>query len=77
MSKPVPADIGEMIVDSARALGKVDRYGSPRGVTMISAEEIEAMALLLASLGLTALPPKIDVPDDALTLFPLIKGIFK
>lgn len=77
MSRPVPAEIGELIVDSARALGKVDLYGSPRGVTMISAQEVEAMALLLASIGLAALPPKNDVPDDALTLFPIIKGILK
>lgn len=68
MSKVLPVDLGEMIVDAARALGKVDLYGSPRGVTMVTTEEIEAMALLLACLGLRALPPGADVPDDARTL---------
>lgn len=68
MSKVLPVDLGEMITDAARALGKIDLYGSPRGVTMVTTDEIEAMALLLASLGLTALPPGADVPDDARTL---------
>ena len=69
MAKPVTvADPAASIVHAARALGKIDLYGSPRGVTMISADEIEAMALLLAALGLTPLPPDADVPDDARAL---------
>lgn len=58
-----------MILLAARGLGKVDLHGVPRGVTMISTEEIEAMALLLASLGLSPLQPGAPAPDDVSTLF--------
>lgn len=68
MADPVRIEPAAMIVASARALGKIDLHGSPRGVTMVTTTEIEAMALLLAALGLSPLPPDADVPTDARTL---------
>ena len=41
----------EIMNRAARAVGKVDLWG-PRGITMVSFEEIEAMAALLAMMGL-------------------------
>jgi hypothetical protein len=46
----------EMLDRAARAVGKVDLYG-PRGVTMVSTEEVEAMAMTLALIGLRAIHP--------------------
>ena len=56
MSDPrQPLDVKDIIVRAACGLGKVDRDGR-RGVTLCDMEEIEAMALLLAALGLPAVP---------------------
>lgn len=52
----------DVLVTAARALGKVDRWGT-RGLTMLSQNEIEAMALALVLLGLVAIPPGADAPD--------------
>ena len=41
---------------AATGLGKVDTYGA-RGVTLVTIDEIEAMAALLAICGLTPIPP--------------------
>jgi hypothetical protein len=57
-----------MIVRAARGLGKIDTFGSPRGVTLVSTAEIEAMACLLAIFGLTPIRPGEDAPADARTL---------
>ena len=65
----IPADPATTIILAARALGKVDTYGLPRGVTMITTHEIEAMALLLASFGLVPIQPGAPVPTDAKALF--------
>jgi hypothetical protein len=46
----------ELMTRAARGLGKVDRHG-PRGVTLVSFEEIEAMAGLLAVMGLVPIYP--------------------
>ena len=51
-----------MIELAARALGKVDVLGL-RGVTLCSANEIAAMAGVLALLGLPAIPPGAPGPD--------------
>lgn len=56
MSEPARHDFNELIVLAAAAVGKVDRFG-PRGATLVSRDEIEAMAVLLACLGLTPIPP--------------------
>ncbi|WP_126976501.1 hypothetical protein [Frigidibacter oleivorans] len=47
---------------AARALGKVDHWGT-RGLTMLSQDEIEAMALALVLLGLPAIPPGAKAPE--------------
>lgn len=50
--KPVePLPEAEIIRRASTALGKIDLHGR-RGVTMLSVDETEAMALLLASMGL-------------------------
>ena len=71
MADPVPLTRDQMLERSARALGKVDLWGR-RGLTMITADEIEAMACLLAALGLPALPPGATVdPAGPLANFPV------
>lgn len=51
---PRPAD--DVLRHASRAIGKIDLWGR-RGVTMVSSDEIEAMALLLAVLGLAPTLP--------------------
>lgn len=67
-SDPVRIDAATLIVRAARGLGKVDVYGNPRGVTLVTSQEIDAMALLLAIFGLTPIPPGAADPADARTL---------
>lgn len=45
-----------IVANASTALGKVDLHGR-RGVTMLSMDETEAMALLLASFGLVPTAP--------------------
>lgn len=52
----------EMLSLAARGVGKVDRLG-PRGATLVSREETEAMAGALAYLGMVAVPPGALIPD--------------
>ena len=74
-SKPVAAaDPAATIVPAAPAPGKIDLHGVPRGVTMVTTEEIEAMALLLAALGLHALRPEAQAPADARALLNPLQG---
>lgn len=61
MAQTIPIDNGIMLERAARALGTVDHWG-PRGLTMLSLEEIEAMALTLSALGLVAVPPGAATP---------------
>lgn len=58
---PRPAD--DVLRHASRALGKVDLWGR-RGVTMLSMDEVEAMAVLLFGLGLIPTPPGTPVPDQ-------------
>ena len=51
----------EIIRLASTALGKVDLHGL-RGVTMLSVHETEAMALLLASMGLVPTSPGAPAP---------------
>ncbi|PQV56376.1 hypothetical protein LX70_02642 [Defluviimonas denitrificans] len=48
--------IPELTERAARGVGKVDRDGL-RGATLVSADEVEAMALLLAILGVKPVYP--------------------
>lgn len=50
-----------MLERAARALGKIDHWG-PRGLTMITTQELEAMALTLVALGLVAVAPGQAMP---------------
>ena len=52
----------QMLTRASAAIGKVDLYG-PRGVTMVSADEVEAMACLLAVLGLNPTEPGAAPPS--------------
>jgi len=56
-----PIDRATMLARASTALGKVDLYG-PRGVSMINMQETEAMALVLASLGLVPTRPGEPAP---------------
>lgn len=46
----------EMMQLAARAVGKVDMFGL-RGATLVSMEEVAAMAGALAAFGLRPIPP--------------------
>jgi hypothetical protein len=70
---PVPWTEAQMIELAARGLGKVDALGV-RGITLCSVDEIAAMAMLLALLGLPAIPPGAPVPDSFSQTF---KGVLK
>lgn len=61
-----PLDRTTMLARASTALGTVDLYG-PRGVTMLSTDQIEAMALTLAALGLVPTPPGGSVPTAFFT----------
>ncbi|MCU9850374.1 hypothetical protein OEZ60_20525 [Defluviimonas sp. WL0024] len=53
----------EMLELAARGVGKVDRDGL-RGATLVSMEEIAAMAGALAALGLPAIHPGAYTPPN-------------
>jgi len=52
----------EMLLLAARGLGKVDALGL-RGASLVSTDELTAMAGALAAFGLVAIPPGGAVPD--------------
>lgn len=56
----------EVVTRAATALGKIELYGA-RGVTLVSFEEIEAMACLLADQGLPAAYPGAPAPKFTFT----------
>ncbi len=62
MAAVEPIEHREMMERAAGALGKVDLWGR-RGLSMINTDEIEAMALTLATLGLVAVPPGAAMPE--------------
>ena len=49
-------DQSEILTRAARGMGKVDLWGR-RGATLVSADEVEAMALALALFGLAPIRP--------------------
>lgn len=57
----------EILETAARAIGRIDRDGD-RGVTMVSKDEIWAMALALVHLGLIAIPPGAPAPEQLLNI---------
>ncbi|WP_323036226.1 hypothetical protein [Pararhodobacter sp.] len=65
MTAPTRWALRTMMDLAARGMGKIDLYGS-RGATLVSQDEIEAMAGALAVLGLRAIHPAVaefSVPD--------------
>lgn len=52
----------EMLTLAARGLGKIDQLGL-RGASLVSTDELTAMAGALAAFGLVAIPPGGAVPD--------------
>lgn len=60
--------LNEMMQQAARGLGKVDTLG-PRGATLVSMEEIEAMAGTLALAGLHPIPPGAPAPETLIAKF--------
>lgn len=64
----LPAE--NILTRASKAIGKIDLHGK-RGVTLLSFDEIEAMALLLAVLGLAPIKPGDAPPSD---FFPHVKG---
>ena len=70
MAAVEPMKHREMMERASGTLGKVDLWGR-RGVTMLSVDETEAMALLLASFGLAPTKPGEAPPGDF--FFPPLK----
>ncbi|OJY33170.1 MAG: hypothetical protein BGP11_05460 [Rhodobacterales bacterium 65-51] len=62
---PDAATDRDVLITAGRALGRIDLYG-PRGLTLLSLDEIEAMALALVILGLVAIPPHQITPPERL-----------
>ena len=52
----------DILVSAGRALGRIDQSGE-RGLSMLSLDDIEAMALALVLLGLVAIPPGAPAPE--------------
>lgn len=52
----------QMFELAARGVGKVDAWGE-RGLTLISKDEIAAMAGALAALGMVTIQPGASAPD--------------
>lgn len=52
----------EVAEHASRAVGMIDTYGV-RGATLVSVEQISAMAVLLVTLGLVATHPGETPPD--------------
>lgn len=53
----------DMLERAARGLGKVAAWDGPRGVTLVSVDEIAAMAGALLAFGLIPIPPGEAAPD--------------
>lgn len=54
----------DILITAARALGRIDRDGV-RGLTSLSVNDIEAMALALVILGLTSISPdQTELPEQ-------------
>lgn len=55
----------EMMERAARAVGTIDLWASPRGATLVSLDDIEAMAGALVVLGLAPIHPEFPHEDAA------------
>lgn len=62
--EPQPfASTRDMLELAARGLGKVAAWDGVRGVTLVSVDEIAAMAGALLAFGLVPIPPGEAAPD--------------
>ncbi|MDB5658342.1 MAG: hypothetical protein JWS10_957 [Cypionkella sp.] len=61
--------MNDLLKRCSRALGKIDLHGR-RGVTLVSMDEIEAMAVVLATFGLVPTMPG-EQPPEVLLISPL------
>ena len=66
MPSVFPRPAGDVLRHASTALGKIDLYGR-RGLTMVSADEIEAMALMLAAFGIVPTIPGCAPPETLYT----------
>lgn len=73
----------ELLERAARGVGRVAEYGE-RGITMVKAQEIEAMAAMLVALGIVPIKPgardcpaRLFVPDGsaAAELYLSLEGV--
>lgn len=65
MSALPPHTDREILIAAGRALGRIDLMGI-RGITLISVQDIEAMAVALVILGLVSIPPSQLLPPERL-----------
>lgn len=70
---PAPTRLAEVLTLAAQGVGKVDLWGS-RGATLVSQQEIEAMALALACLGLRAIHPSMQGGGPVAAPRPVLRG---
>lgn len=63
LPEPPPPTMREMMEQASRAVGRILR-DDLRGITMVSVDDIAAMAITLIALGLVATPPGEDAPGD-------------
>ena len=66
-----PMTTEQMLTRAARAVRKVDVYGE-RGCTMVTFEEVEAMAVMLRAMGMPPLAPgkTLHLPANTLPSLP-------
>lgn len=67
MTAPHPHSDRDILIAAARALGRVDLLGV-RGITLLSVNDIEAMALALVVLGLVSIPPSARTVPEVLII---------
>lgn len=65
MADPARWTQDAMMDRAARAVGVIDLWPSPRGATLVSIDDIEAMAGALVLLGLSPIHPVFPHDDDA------------
>lgn len=69
MNAASPRTDRDILIAAGRALGRVDLLGI-RGMTLLSLDDIENMALALVILGLVSIPPSQLRPPEQLVIPP-------
>lgn len=65
--RPLSRTDRDILIAAARALGRIDLLGV-RGITLLSVDNIEDMALALVVLGLVSIPPSQNEPPKWLVI---------